>query len=199
MPLKRTSYLWRLLLGTLLFQAVTATLVIGLMGGRLETGWAVFGLLALLSSVLFALWLASVAEQARHEAAAETREGFARERERIRLRAEREKTKVIRQSHAQVLRETRRVQAKASAKVWTAFAGVAGLGMVMLFTQLMTVGLLTLTTAGGALGGYLLRTRQDYLSRRREDALPGGEAAGRPALGAPGVRRTGKSDRPAYS
>ena len=37
----------------------------------------------------------------------------------------------------------------------------------MIFSQLLTLGLLTLAVGGGALGGYLLRARQEAISRRK--------------------------------
>lgn len=41
--------------------------------------------------------------------------------------------------------------------------GAAGVGVFMVLTQFVTLGLLTLTTAGGAALGYGLRARQDRL------------------------------------
>jgi hypothetical protein len=38
----------------------------------------------------------------------------------------------------------------------------------MIFSQLLTLGLLTLAVGGGALGGYLMRVRQETLSRHKE-------------------------------
>ncbi len=38
----------------------------------------------------------------------------------------------------------------------------------MIFSQLLTLGLLTLAVGGGALGGYLLRVRQEVVSRNKE-------------------------------
>jgi hypothetical protein len=55
---------------------------------------------------------------------------------------------------------------------------VTGLGVLMLATHMLTLGLLTITTAGGAMGGYLLRWRQsrqamDRLSREVSEAGAG--------------------------
>jgi hypothetical protein len=38
----------------------------------------------------------------------------------------------------------------------------------MIFSQLLTLGLLTLAVGGGALGGYLMRVRQETVSRNKE-------------------------------
>jgi hypothetical protein len=37
----------------------------------------------------------------------------------------------------------------------------------MIFTQLLTLGLLTLAVGGGALGGYLMRIRQEATTKRK--------------------------------
>ena len=49
-------------------------------------------------------------------------------------------------------------------------AGVVGFGAILLFTQFVTVGLLVLTTGGGAIAGYLARARQEYLGRKDKKA-----------------------------
>ena len=38
----------------------------------------------------------------------------------------------------------------------------------MIFNQFITLGLLTLAVGGGALGGYLMRVRQEVVSRNKE-------------------------------
>jgi hypothetical protein len=51
--------------------------------------------------------------------------------------------------------------------------GVVGLGTVMLFSQFMTIGLLTLSTAGGAALGYGVRARQERLGQGKRRLLGG--------------------------
>jgi hypothetical protein len=53
------------------------------------------------------------------------------------------------------------VQAKASRKVVAVFVGLGSLGAVMILTQFVTLGLLTILLASGALLGYFVRNRQD--------------------------------------
>lgn len=163
----------KFLVGILLAQIITVVLVLaGVKMGQQET-WILFSLLALVTGLIAALWFASVASQVRKDAIARVREDFFRQREKIRLRAEREKTKVIKRSHRQIIKETSRVRTKANLKTSAAFAGVIGLGAIMLFTQFVTVGLLTLSTAGGALVGYGVRVRQNYLSNKRKENQQG--------------------------
>jgi hypothetical protein len=40
-----------------------------------------------------------------------------------------------------------------------------GLGALMLLTQFLTLGIVTLTTAGGVLGGYFYRGRKEQKNR----------------------------------
>jgi len=49
--------------------------------------------------------------------------------------------------------------------------GVAVAGVVMIITELITMGMMTLTTAGGALGGYLFRGKSGRHSST-ESAAP---------------------------
>lgn len=187
----RITTLAKFLLGTLMVQAVTGSLVVAALRAETADGWMPFALVAVLISLIVALWFAAIADNAKRAAIARTREDFVREREKIRVRAEREKHRVIKKSHEQLMRQTRRTQARASMKVSAAFAAVLGLGAVMLFTQFVTIGMLTLTTAGGALGGYLLRVRQDYRGRRK------GEQG--PVLPPPGRAPRALPDRPGPS
>ena len=94
------------------------------------------------------------------------REYHAKERETIRVNAERAKTQLVKQAQRKTLQEVRRSSTRANIKIGLAFAGVAGLGGVLILTQFMSLGLLILTTAGGALGGYLLRLRQEKGKRQ---------------------------------
>ncbi|QLQ31195.1 MAG: hypothetical protein HZT40_05790 [Candidatus Thiothrix singaporensis] len=102
-------------------------------------------------------------------------ENHARERENLRVNAERAKTRLVKQAHKDTIQEVRRTSTQANIKVGMAFAGVAVLGGMLLLTQFLTLGLLTLATAGGAVGGYILRIRQEKgkpLLPRNETAPP---------------------------
>ena len=48
------------------------------------------------------------------------------------------------------------------------FIGIVAAGSLMIFNQFITLGLLTLAVGGGALGGYLMRVRQEAVSRHKE-------------------------------
>lgn len=156
--------------GILLVQAATGILVVVALKTPLEDTWILFVLLALTTALLVALWFASVADHVKNKAVAQAKHGFVREREKLRVNAEKEKSKVIKQSHQQAAKATNRAQSKANFKTGVALAGVMGLGAIMVFSQLFTLGLITLSTAGGALLGYGVRARQGRWLGKAETA-----------------------------
>ena len=154
--------MFRFLPGILLIQLVTAGLLFALLKTQFsqELLLIIIGL-SLMLSVLAALWFASIATHRHKDLLSRTIEQYAREREDIRVKAEQQKIKIIRESQRQISRETSRAHAKANFKVGAAFAGVAAVGALMLFTQFVTAGLLLMSTAGGGVMGYLIRRRQE--------------------------------------
>ena len=130
-------------------------------------------LLELLFALLMGFWFSSMARQ-RHQAELDAlREEHAREREKIKINAERQKARVVSKTHKQLLRETRRAHAAANFKVGAAFVGALAFGAAMLYSQFVTLGLLVLTTTGGGLAGYLARGRQMDRAARRRRQLAG--------------------------
>lgn len=182
MKLFGLSLVLKFLTGVILVQGAAAILAYAAMKSADHQVWLLYGGIALITGFLAALWFSSIAGHFTKDAVAQTREGFSRERERIKVRAEREKTKVIKQSHQQISRERNRARNNASMKTGLSFVAVAGLGILLLLSQFVTVGLLTLTTAGGALGGYLFRARQERGAA--EPATPGLAAPTTRLLGA---------------
>ncbi|MCP4410727.1 MAG: hypothetical protein GY807_23905 [Gammaproteobacteria bacterium] len=160
------SGVFRFLIGILLAQIVTIILVVAAFKTQLEETWIIFTLLVLTTGLLAALLSASIAKHVNIDAIARVKEGFSKEREKIRVCAEKEKTKVIKQSHQQIIKVTSRARSKADFKVGAAFLGLLGMGAMMLFTQLFAIGLLTISTAGGGLAGYLMRARQESLGHK---------------------------------
>lgn len=108
-------------------------------------------------ALVTAFWFTNVASHLRRDEIERLRSDFARERERLRVKAERDKTKIVAQSQKTVVSETRRAEARANFKIGVAVAAAAGVGLLMVLTNFLTLGLLLMTAAGGALGGYLLR------------------------------------------
>ncbi len=91
-----------------------------------------------------------------------------KETAKIQLNAERAKTKIVKQTQQQINREAKITHGKANFKVGAAFAAAIGAGALMFLIELFTFGLMTLTTAGGAMGGYLLRAKREV---KRNDLL----------------------------
>ncbi len=58
-------------------------------------------------------------------------------------------------------------------KVGLAFSAAAIAGGVMIFSQLVTVGVMVLVASGSGLSGYILRARHEQVSRRKQLALTG--------------------------
>jgi hypothetical protein len=151
----------KFLLGVFLLQGATALLVMTVQDADLHrSGWLVVSL-GILIGVIAALWFSAIASHASQHSFARASEKFNRQRDRIRRQADKEKTREIRDSHQQVMRETRRQRNRSTLKYGgAALAGIAGLGVLLLFTQFITLGLLAVSAAGGALLGYGVRARQ---------------------------------------
>jgi hypothetical protein len=156
MPLVVLKYL----LGIVLVQAATVVVVL-LIPSDLH-GWGLLSVIvpALCISFLSAFWFSSMAHHLRKDHLSRANEQFARERESLRVNAERSKARTVKQAQKDIAREARLTHARASFKVGAAFAGVMAVGALLLLTQFLTVGIIALSTAGGALGGYLYRGRQ---------------------------------------
>lgn len=159
--------------GVIVVQAVTIALYFAVTGTGLDNTQMMMtiGLLEIVFSVLAAFWFSSLARQ-RHQGELETiKEEHAREREKIRVNAERQKARVVSKSQKDLLRETRRAHAAANFKIGAAFAGALAFGGVMLYSQFVTFGLLILTTAGGGLAGYLTRGRMLARSLQKKPTI----------------------------
>ena len=92
------------------------------------------------------------------------------------MRAEKEKTREAKTTQRQIHREKTRSATSSNLKTGAMIGGVVGVGAVMMLTQMVTLGLLTLSTAGGAALGYGVRARQDRLGRGARNLL--GRGAG---------------------
>ena len=158
----------RFFLGLTLAQIAAAGLALLYPGAGLEKLIALAFLIALLSTVI-SLWFSTIARQLADKSVASLKEHFAAERDKISKTAQRDKDKLVKKTQKQIEVEARRSKTKANIKVGGAIAVAAGFGVMMLLSQFVTLGLLTLTTAGGAVGGYLVRSRKD------QEALAGPE------------------------
>jgi hypothetical protein len=147
--------------GILLLQVITIALVLIAPADLANWGWLRLTIPVLIAGLLTAFWFGSIAARQRKDKISRLKEHHAKERETIRVNAERAKSKLVKQAQHKTLQEVRRASRRANIKIGLAFAGAAGLGGVLILTQFMSLGILTLTTVGGAVGGYLLRIRQE--------------------------------------
>ena len=137
---------------------------------------------AALLSIVTALWFAAISRIETQQAHAKLLEEHFKEREELSKALERTRSDVmqeasaeqarlmekasasreelVKQTHKEMIKAERRASRSANMKVGAAFAAVTLAGVGLLFVQFMTLGLLTITAASGALGGYLLRWKQ---------------------------------------
>lgn len=156
----RISGMLRFVIGILLLQAATALLTYTALMTDLQKTVYLFAGVAGLLGFLVALWFDSVVGTVREQTLAQQQKRHTREREKLRVQAEREKAKLA----------VRKKKDFSGAKLRTGVAvgGVVGVGVAMMFAQFLTLGLLTISTAGGAAVGYGMRLRQERRIRARE-------------------------------
>lgn len=155
------------------------------------------GLPALAITLITALWFRSLSRADGERDLARSRLEHEREREALHRQAAAERVEVERSAARTIRREERRAGRRASLKVGLAFAATAAMGVLFVLSELVTLGLITLTTGGGAMGGYWLRWRQtrtqaltargasdpDRAVARYGGGSPATNAATRPATG----------------
>ncbi len=183
----RTPLAVKLFLGLVLIQGVTALLLYAWWRSGSADAAITFGALAVASALFAALWLASLARGHSAESVLRAEADLARERERQRRLTAEERARTVERARKQVKRETQRVRNRSSVKLYGGFAGIAALGALLLLTQFLSLGVLLISSSGGAIAGYLLRIRQES---RRQNRLAGGD---RPQL-VPATRVLGGPD-----
>ncbi|RLA25359.1 MAG: hypothetical protein DRQ62_02770 [Gammaproteobacteria bacterium] len=193
--------MFKFLPGIILIQLVTCGLIFMAFNWSSDFQlMIVIAMIAFISAILSAFWFSSIArniyyaeknqlrdqhvqdreniiKKAEQEKASVIKEQsqmqdfHARERERILLNNEREKSDIIQESYQKIEKETRKAHAKANFKVGVAFATAVGAGGIMIFSQLVTVGVMFLVASGSGLSGYILRARHEHLSRKKQALL----------------------------
>ncbi|MCK5697448.1 MAG: hypothetical protein KAI02_04745 [Gammaproteobacteria bacterium] len=111
-------------------------------------------------SFFIAFWFKSLAGQQSKHTIAKLEKKFSKEREKLRVNAERAKRSVEKEAQKNIVKEASSTHAKANFKVGVAVAGVIGLGGLFVFAQMITAGLLAISAGGGALGGYYWRGKR---------------------------------------
>jgi hypothetical protein len=167
----------RFLVGIFLLQGVTALLVYTALETEWHDTWPLFLTLGGSIGAMVALWFSAMVGADRRHAVARATERFSKQREQIRVQAEQQRSKDIR-SHERLAAKAARaggITSGLTLKSSLVVGGAVGIGTAMLLTQFVTLGLLTLTTAGGAALGYGARMRQEKLigGRRVDSDDPG--------------------------
>jgi len=153
----------RFFLGLTLAQLVVAVLVHFSPLTNLVEQALLIGFIILLLSTVVTLWFNTVAKHLADKRIALLKEQFASEREKINVSAERAQKKLLKKTQKEIESERRKQNTRANLKIGGTIAVAAGFGVIMLMSQFFTLGLLSLTTAGGAIGGYLAKSRRDQL------------------------------------
>ena len=153
--------IFKFLLGIIFVQLITA-LLIYISPINLDDEMSLLRLIVPLFSVsvVVAFWFSSLSSNLRKDSEHKIKDGFAKEREDLKVKAERAKTRIVKQAQKDIAKEATITHAKANFKVGAAFAGVMGVGALFVFAQMITAGLLTMTAAGGAIGGYYWRGKR---------------------------------------
>ncbi|HPE61049.1 MAG TPA: hypothetical protein PLB10_12000 [Thiolinea sp.] len=159
--------MFKFLFGLVLLQAITVSLFLLAPGSPQGWDWVRLLVPMLISSVLIAFWFKSLAQHMNKDEIMRLKEKHALEREKLKVKAERDKHQVTKSAQKRVEQEIRNTSAKANFKVGAAVAGAVGVGGLLLLTQFMTLGVLVVAAAGGTAGGYVLRIKQE---RSREQA-----------------------------
>lgn len=153
----------RFLIGILLLQGVTLLLVYTAIKTDWSVTWPLFALLGGAIGVLVAFWFNTIVYADRHRAVSRLSERFSKEREKIRVKAEQQRAKDGRSNERLAAKARKRASAGMSLKTGVVVGGTVGLGVAMMVAQFMTLGLITLTAAGGAALGYTVRVRQEKM------------------------------------
>ena len=157
--------MFRYLAGILIVQIATVALVWLAPDNLHGLAWLRLLIPLLLVGVFSAFWFAAIAKHKTRDDVAQLEAEHAREREKLKVNAERAKTRLVKKTQEQIAKETKIAHGKANFKVGATLAGAMGFGASMLLTEMLTLGIMTMTTAGGALGGYLYR---GYKERKRQ-------------------------------
>ena len=127
----------------------------------------------LVLGITTALWFEHIGRARAQRHVEKLKENHAKDREKLQKQTEKEKNRVRVEAQKAIKRETRRVNTKANIKTFVSLGVAGGAGLLLLFTELFTLGMMTLMTASGAMGGYLWRaTREPTASLSVDKTAP---------------------------
>jgi len=151
----------RFLIGIIIIQIATVALVMLAPDNLQGIAWLRLLIPLLVVAMFSAFWFSSIANHKSKDQLSNLEARHAKEREKLQVNAERAKTRIMKKTQQQIAKETKIAHGKANFKVGATLAGAMGFGALMLLTEMLTLGIMTITTAGGALGGYLYRGNKE--------------------------------------
>jgi hypothetical protein len=160
--------------GIIILQAITAGLTYLLItGGISGENHLFFALIALDLAfiLLMALWFSSLARQNNFAAMESLKEAHAKEREKLRVNAERQKNRLASKKHKEILRETKRAYTMSNIKAGSVIIGLVLLGGVLVYSQFFAFGSMLLTAGAGGFLGYLARAKQESFFQRSKSTF----------------------------
>lgn len=156
----------RILVALIVIQLLTVLLYIAWTRADSTDSLLAFALLALAAAFFAALWLGSMIRSHHERDVLLAKEALRHERERSRRLVKEQKTQTQESVRRQMTRDFSRQQSRSRLKLYGAFAGMGGLGLLLLLTQFLSLGIVLLSSSGGAVAGYLLRIRQEAQRRK---------------------------------
>ena len=153
--------MFKFLPSLIVLQILLVLVVFGALQSGHDLAAVVVAVFVLVAGVAFAFWFRSLSEIQSKDLIASIKQEHALDREKIRVETEQEKIKVISDAQQQITKQVNRANAKANFKAGAIITAAIGLGSFFIIGQMITLGLVTLTTAGGGLAGYLIRARQE--------------------------------------
>ena len=119
-------------------------------------------------ALIIGFWFNSLSAHDTKDALYKAQDNFAKEKGKIKVKAEKEKIKTMKEAQKEIVREATTTHAKANFKVGASFAGVLALGGLFVLAQMVTAGLLVMTATGGVIGGYYWRGKRLDTQRLKE-------------------------------
>lgn len=150
-----------------LIQVAAIAVTLGVFNVGTRDAWIAAAIYLVISSFTFSYWIKLLSDIRIKDSVAHEREKYLAERERIKIQAEQEKFNMLRDTHKQVSREAAKASARANTKIGLIAAVAVAGGVMLIAAQMFALGILILSTAGGGLGGYLMRLRQEKANNEK--------------------------------
>ena len=150
----------KFIFGIILVQFTTAVLVYLAPNELTTQSIAQISIPLIFIAVLIGFWFNSLSSHSKKDALYKAEGDFAKEKEKIKVKAQKENIKTMKEAQQEIVQEATKTHAKANFKVGASFAGVLAIGGLFVLAQMVTAGLLVMTATGGVLGGYYWRGKR---------------------------------------